>query len=171
MFSGLALLAAAMPAHAAPEVNIKSGLWRIAVVVDITPAVQAPASGPLEVDRCVSAADTRNLLMTPPGAACSIEQKKFTSDVLEWVATCSQGPYTSTAKGRLDFKGTKLEGRIVTETRGVDLRIDTRVAGRYLGACVSVKPPAAGGPQKGPAQAQPQPQKPLPGGLKRYEEQ
>lgn len=162
LLAGLALLVLSGGAASAdPQVNLKSGLWRIGVAMEITPRIDGPASGPIEVDRCVNATDTRNLLMTPPGASCNIEQTRFTKDVLEWTATCQLSGRVSVAKGRMNFNDTRMEGRIVTEAKGMDLHVDTRVAGRYLGACVPIKSQQPAPPPKA--------QGPGPGGLQRYQ--
>ena len=140
MAGGLLLASAA---QAAPEVQprLKTGNWRIAVSMEV-PNATGPSTGPSQHDRCLNASDTRNLLMIPPGAACTIRESKLTADQLTWTVSCVQGPYTSVATGRIDFMDTKFEGRILTVAQGTDIRITTRLAGRYLGACVPIRPQA-----------------------------
>ncbi|MBN9409127.1 MAG: DUF3617 family protein [Burkholderiales bacterium] len=154
---------ASVPAPSAaplPDFKLRSGLWRIGVAIEITPRIEGPTTGPIEVDRCLNAKDTSNLLMTPPGASCSIERGRTTAELLEWKAVCRLNGQTSTAQGQLQFKDTRIEGRIVTEAAGMDMRIDTRLAGRYVGACTPIRVPQPATPAPAPGAAA--------GGLKRY---
>lgn len=81
MAGGLLLASAA---QAAPEVQprLKTGNWRIAVSMEV-PNATGPSTGPSQHDRCLNASDTRNLLMIPPGAACTIRESKLTADQLD----------------------------------------------------------------------------------------
>jgi hypothetical protein len=134
-----AALSAASVACAADDAvaNIRAGNWRIAIAMEI-PNATGPSTGPVEYDKCLTPQDTRNLLAVPPGAACSVVESRTTRDSLIWKMRCVQGVNVSNVDARLDFKDTRLEGKILTVAPASGVRITTQLSGRYLGPCLVV---------------------------------
>lgn len=138
-----ALCAAAAPAaFAAPggkdvTPNLRSGNWRVAIAMEI-PNASGPATGPLQYERCLTAEDTRNLLMIPPEANCTIRNSELKRESLDWSMQCTQGGQQSIIEGHMEFRDTRVEAKILTVTRNPNMRITTRMSGRYIGPCIQV---------------------------------
>lgn len=127
--------------------NVKEGLWHIGVAIEVTPQATGPTTGPTETQRCMIPEDMKSLLAMPAGANCTVQQQKLTRDALTWRLSCTQAGYTAVANGQIDFRGTRLEGRIVSETLGTGVRMTTLISGRHVGACVPVNRPSEPQPQ------------------------
>lgn len=150
--------------------DIRSGNWRVAVSMEI-PKANGPATGPLQYERCLSAEDTKNLLMIPPGAACSIRNSELTKESLTWSMQCMQGEQMSAIDGKMEFHDTRVEARILTVTRNPPMRITTRMSGRYIGPCMQIPPKAAPSQEARPGEAPARGQDKIPrSGLPRYKE-
>lgn len=135
---------------ASPELpDIKEGAWRIAIRMTI-PNATGPATGPTQFDRCMNPKNVEGLLVMPPNAPCVMRKSKLEKESLSWEMSCNQGGFATDAKGKILFKGTRLEGDIDTVAKGPQtIIIKTKIEGRYLGRCVSpANPSPANAPSK-----------------------
>lgn len=135
--------------HAADEVpDIRPGLWRVAVAIEI-PNATGPDTGPMQYERCIVPENLRNLLISPDRGGCSVIESKMTTRNLAWTVRCSQVGMASTARGKIEFAGTRLTGTILTVSeKQPDLKITTRLSGRHVGACVTMPPATPATPAK-----------------------
>ncbi len=134
---GIAFYFQASSVCAQPEKpNLKEGAWRIAIQMTV-PNATGPSTGPMQYDRCLAPESAKTLLAMPAGTPCTLKESKLTRDDLTWEMSCSQEGYKSAVNGKINFKKTTLEGEIITLAQAPQkIRITTRIAGRYLGACV-----------------------------------
>ena len=143
-------LRAAPPTAEQVQPRLRSGNWHLAVAVEIEPRVIGPATPPMDITRCLGPRQVDELMTGTPGAVCVPQVDRFTRDLVEWRHACRHGATVAVAQGRIDFRDTRLDGTIVTTSPDSGLRITTRIAGRYLGACVDT---AAAAPSPGPGSA------------------
>ncbi len=119
--------------------NLKEGAWRIAIQMTV-PNATGPETGPMQYDRCLSPGNAKTLLAMPASAPCILEDSMLIRDALTWRMSCSQEGYKSAVNGKINFRGEVLDGEIITSATGPqNIRISTRIAGRYTGKCVNIK--------------------------------
>lgn len=146
---GAGKLRAAPPQAEQVQPRLRSGNWHLGVAVEVEPRAVGPATPPMEITRCLGPRQVDELMAGTPGAVCTPQVSRFTPDVIEWRHSCRQGATIAVAQGRMEFNDTRLEGTIVTTSPDSGLRITTRIAGRYLGACVETQQRPLG-PRPGP---------------------
>lgn len=154
-------LRAAPPTSEQVQPRLRSGNWHLGVAVEIEPRVVGPATPPMEITRCLGPRQVDELMTGTPGAVCVPQVSRFTPEVIEWRHSCRHGATVAVAQGRIAFDDTRLEGTIVTSSPDSGLRITTRIAGRYLGACVETQRPGPA-PAAGPTVQPPRPGERLP---------
>ncbi|HSI43663.1 MAG TPA: DUF3617 family protein [Methylotenera sp.] len=146
---GCLFIISAHAASATSKPNIKPGNWRIAIQM-IVPNASGPDTGPMQYERCLNGDNAQQFLAMPPNAPCKLVTSKYERDKLTWELSCSQNGYKSSAKGEVLFHGDTLNGEVITQTFAPqDIKITTKISGRYLGSCIALKPNAKSANQNG----------------------
>jgi hypothetical protein len=132
------LLLAAPGAQAAEPVDLKPGLWRLAVEM-IIPG-RGPDTGPLTTDMCLKPSDVSRLV-APPNSPCQISGLDIQRRRMRWKVACEQGQMRSHGEGIMEFGGKRFTSALLIVTEPpYAMRIKQSMEGTYLGPCPAGTP-------------------------------
>jgi hypothetical protein len=161
IFSGLLLLGAS---NAWCEgVDLREGLWHIDF--EMTGQGKGPQSGPIFVERCISANNIIELVL-PPNSPCKGGITASTRRRINWHMICKAGNLETQVDGIYEFSGEKLVGAILSRTPQYSMELKTKLEGRYIGPCSDAQKPL--GSSKKPGASSPPPPPNSTPGLKPY---
>jgi len=124
----VAALFFAAPAGAEPDVQ--EGLWEITTETKMS-GMQMPAQ---KHTQCFTNDD---LVPIDPTASqsCTIKEKSYKGNILNWTMDCSAGGVKTVSKGSITYDKDSFSGGVDITIGGSNMKLKNTISGRRLGPC------------------------------------